>query len=171
MFFDILITGLLVFFNGFFVAAEFAIVKVRASQLEVKIKNLESGAAGVELGKVVVNSEITDQAPNVENKAVENKANTPVLESPKIQQKGDSSQSKPLEGKVTVVNKEYNFAVINLGQKDGIILGDQFSVNRDGKFIGDIKVEKVHESMSAAGFVAELKDIIKENDLVVQKLN
>jgi CBS domain containing-hemolysin-like protein len=34
---DILITFLLVFLNGFFVAAEFAIVKVRASQLEVKI--------------------------------------------------------------------------------------------------------------------------------------
>jgi CBS domain containing-hemolysin-like protein len=35
---DILITFLLVFLNGFFVAAEFAIVKVRASQLEVKAK-------------------------------------------------------------------------------------------------------------------------------------
>jgi len=33
---DILITFLLVFFNGFFVAAEFAIVKVRSSQLEIK---------------------------------------------------------------------------------------------------------------------------------------
>jgi CBS domain containing-hemolysin-like protein len=38
MIFDILITFLLVFLNGFFVAAEFAIVKVRASQLEIKIK-------------------------------------------------------------------------------------------------------------------------------------
>ncbi|GAB1450537.1 hemolysin family protein [Draconibacterium sp.] len=35
---DIFITFLLVFFNGFFVAAEFAIVKVRASQLELKAK-------------------------------------------------------------------------------------------------------------------------------------
>lgn len=35
---DIFITFLLVFFNGFFVAAEFAIVKVRASQLEIRIK-------------------------------------------------------------------------------------------------------------------------------------
>jgi CBS domain containing-hemolysin-like protein len=33
---DIIITFLLVFMNGFFVAAEFAIVKVRASQLEIK---------------------------------------------------------------------------------------------------------------------------------------
>ncbi len=35
---DILLTLLLVVLNGFFVAAEFAIVKVRASQLEVKVK-------------------------------------------------------------------------------------------------------------------------------------
>jgi hypothetical protein len=33
---DIFLTGLLVFLNGFFVAAEFAIVKVRASQVEIK---------------------------------------------------------------------------------------------------------------------------------------
>jgi len=36
---DILITLLLVSLNGFFVAAEFAIVKVRASQLEMKVQN------------------------------------------------------------------------------------------------------------------------------------
>lgn len=35
---DIFITFLLVFLNGFFVAAEFAIVKVRSSQLEIKVK-------------------------------------------------------------------------------------------------------------------------------------
>lgn len=35
---DIFITFLLVFLNGFFVAAEFAIVKVRASQLEIKVQ-------------------------------------------------------------------------------------------------------------------------------------
>lgn len=39
MLIDLLITFLLVFFNGFFVAAEFAIVKVRASQLELKVKS------------------------------------------------------------------------------------------------------------------------------------
>ena len=38
MAFDIFLTFSLVFFNGFFVAAEFAIVKVRSSQLEIKVK-------------------------------------------------------------------------------------------------------------------------------------
>jgi CBS domain containing-hemolysin-like protein len=39
MFTDILITLLLVSFNAFFVAAEFSIVKVRASQLEMKVQS------------------------------------------------------------------------------------------------------------------------------------
>ncbi len=38
MIFDILLTGFLVLLNGFFVAAEFAIVKVRASQIDIKAK-------------------------------------------------------------------------------------------------------------------------------------
>ncbi|TAH42393.1 MAG: HlyC/CorC family transporter [Bacteroidetes bacterium] len=38
MLIDLLITFLLVFLNGFFVAAEFAIVKVRTSQLEIKAR-------------------------------------------------------------------------------------------------------------------------------------
>src|SRR5690348_16648233 len=44
MAFDLFITFLLVFMNGFFVAAEFAIVKVRSSQLEMKAKT-GNGAA------------------------------------------------------------------------------------------------------------------------------
>ena len=38
MLFDIFLTLLLVVLNGFFVAAEFAIVKVRYSQVEIKAK-------------------------------------------------------------------------------------------------------------------------------------
>ncbi|MBU0547496.1 MAG: hypothetical protein KJ710_06100 [Candidatus Omnitrophica bacterium] len=143
------------------------VITQQKTELEVKIRNLESSASGVELGKVVVNSEVSDP-PKEKNRVAEKNINIPVPELEK-EKKGDSSQVKPLEGKVTVVNKEYNFAVINLGQKDGINIEDQFSVYREGKVVGDLKVEKVHESMSAAGFVAELKDVIKENDLVVQK--
>lgn len=50
MTFDIILTLLLVLLNGFFVAAEFAIVKVRSSQIEVKAvrsKSLASAARAV----------------------------------------------------------------------------------------------------------------------------
>lgn len=48
---DILITCILVFMNGFFVAAEFAIVKVRSSQLEMKI---QAGNKAAVLAKHIV---------------------------------------------------------------------------------------------------------------------
>jgi CBS domain containing-hemolysin-like protein len=48
---DILITLFLVFMNGFFVAAEFAIVKVRESQLEVEA---QSGNLAAILAKKIV---------------------------------------------------------------------------------------------------------------------
>jgi hypothetical protein len=71
---------------------------------------------------------------------------------------------------VLVVNKDYNFAVINLGSKDGVALGNEFAVYRNNKFIGDMKVEKVHDAMSAAGFSSgDMKDKVSEGDKVVQK--
>ncbi|MBS1651658.1 MAG: HlyC/CorC family transporter [Bacteroidetes bacterium] len=48
---DILITFLLIFLNGFFVAAEFALVKVRASQLDIKI---QKGVSRAKLTKKLV---------------------------------------------------------------------------------------------------------------------
>jgi len=48
---DILITIVLVFMNGFFVAAEFAIVKVRGSQLELKTRQ---GNHFAKLGKQII---------------------------------------------------------------------------------------------------------------------
>ncbi|MDD5409150.1 MAG: hypothetical protein PHC71_03560 [Candidatus Omnitrophica bacterium] len=148
------------------------IMEQQKDELRTKIKNLETSASGVELGKVVVNSEVAEPTKVDSSKkatpALKN-VNPPVAEPAKEKGKKDLPQVKPLEGKVTVVNKEYDFVVINLGEKDGVSKGDQFSIYREGKIIGDIKVEKVHESMSAAGFAAELKDVIKENDSVVQK--
>ena len=49
MIIDILLTAILVFLNGFFVAAEFAIVKVRTSQVELK------ASKGSYLGKISKN--------------------------------------------------------------------------------------------------------------------
>ena len=129
--------------------------------LEEKIKNLETGAGGVELGKVVVNPEVHSS-----NDTAQVGPNTKVS---KVAKKEQPSLAKSLEGKVLIVNKEFNFVVINLGSKDKVSVGDEFLVSRAGKSIGDLKVEKVHEFMSAAGFAAELKDFIKENDKVTQK--
>ena len=156
------------------------IMQQQKATLEEKIKNLETGAGGVELGKVVVNPEVTPLAkgavadgskttPKTAPKAAEVKINPPSAKDTKSVKKEQPVLAKGLEGKVMIVNKEFNFVVINLGSKDKVNVGDEFSVFHADKLIGDLKVEKVHEFMSAAGFSAELKDLIKENDKVTQK--
>jgi myosin heavy subunit len=149
------------------------IMQTQKMALEAKIKNLETGEGGVELGTVTVNPESpkidSDNALNqfkITNKkdaAVNTKAAAAVKNQPA------AALPKGLEGKVMIVNKEFNFVVINLGSKDKVSVGDEFAVSRAGKPVGDLKIEKVHEAMSAAGFASELKDLIKENDLVIKK--
>ncbi len=128
-------------------------------ELENKLKELENPSQGVELGKIVV-------APDASG---DNKAKA-VLTQKQEAKISPEKEGSALEGKVLVVNKEYNFVVINLGSKDGVSLGDMFTLVRGKSSIGDIKVEKLHDSMSAAGFISEdLKNKVREGDKVVKK--
>jgi len=129
------------------------------TELENKIKNLESmQQEKVELGEIVVEQK------------------TPVAGEIKPATKKEEKTKKlfpnraSLEGNVLVVNKDYNFVVINLGKQDGVALNDVFSIYRNEKYLGDVKVEKLHDSMCAAGFVsAGLKEKISEGDRAILK--
>jgi hypothetical protein len=114
--------------------------------LEKKMVGFEEKSQNVELGTIVVGS--ATQAPAAKG-----------------------ATATKLAGKILVVNKDYNFAVINLGSKDGVAVGNEFCVYRNNKNIGDLKIEKVHDTMSAAGFVsADLKDKATEGDVVQLKI-
>lgn len=126
----------------------------KRAALEKKVKELEAKAQKVELGKIVVSP---DQA------AGQGAATMQAV--PK-----QSSALPGLEGKVLVINKDYNFVVTNLGKKDGIDVGDMFSVYHDSDYLGDVKIEKIHDSMSAAGFISDgVKEKVNEGDKVIQK--
>ena len=74
---------------------------------------------------------------------------------------------KSLEGKVLVVNREFNFVVVNLGSKSGIKEGTRVSVLRGDKSLGTAQVEKLYENMAAATIMTEeKKGQIKEGDTV-----
>jgi chromosome segregation ATPase len=127
--------------------SKIAELESKKKALEEKVKGLEEKVQNVELGKIVVNPE---QAAGEEQ--------------------GVTSTGAKLEGKIAVVNKDYNFAVINLGNKDGVTVGSIFGVTHNNKNAGDLKVEKVHDNMSAAGFVTpDMKDKIAEGDKVELK--
>ncbi len=75
---------------------------------------------------------------------------------------------RSLEGKVLVINREFNFIVINLGTKDAVNKGSRFAVLRGGKPITTVEVEKVYENMSAANMLEETKKgtEVQEGDAV-----
>ncbi len=127
-------------------------------ELEDKLRELQGSSQGVELGKIVVATEpVAPSKPQKVKVKQEKEAEKP-------------AEPKTLEGKVLVVNKEYNFVVINLGSKEGVSLGDTFTIFKESSPVGDIKVEKLHDSMSAAGFLSEdVKNKVKEGDKVVKK--
>jgi septal ring factor EnvC (AmiA/AmiB activator) len=127
-------------------------VQVKAKELEVK------SSSPVELGTVVVNPETGQPASATSEQYVESVSGP------------QASSSQGLEGKVLVINKDYNFAVVNLGSRDGINLGSIFSIYHGDQYLGDLKVEKVHDSMAAAGFLStDVKEKISEGDKAILK--
>ncbi len=75
--------------------------------------------------------------------------------------------ARELEGKILVVNREFNFIVVNLGSKDGAAIGNSVAVLRSGKVIAKAQVEKLYESMAAATLLTEeTKERVKEGDLI-----
>ena len=127
-----------------------ALLHATKDELEAQSKKLKRKEE-VALGKIVVE----------QNQTVAGAPSTELTQ----------SQSRPpLEGKVLVINKDYNFAVINLGSQDGIDAADLFSVYHNDSYIGDIRIDKIQEMMSACAFVSEeVKDKIREGDKVIRK--
>lgn len=80
------------------------------------------------------------------------------------------TSSAQLQGTVLVVNLDHDFVVISLGTKDGVGSNDIFAVYHNENYIGDVKVDKARDIMSACAFTSEqIKAKIKEGDKVIKK--
>ncbi len=117
-------------------------------QLESKVMELSKGPT-VELDKVVVT--------NGTDNSSETAKPLPV----------SASTATALNGQVVVVNREYDFVVMNLGKNQGLSVGQEFQIMRGNDVLGKVKVEKVYDQLSAAAILPESrKDSIREGDLV-----
>lgn len=120
-------------------------VKIAKSLVENKLKELDQQGSKVELGKIVVTPEqsqvVTTQKASI-----------------------------PIEASILSVNKKYNFIVINVGQKDGVKVGDIFSIYRNNKYIVNARVEETRENMSVANLEdKKMAGKIKEGDVVIRQ--
>jgi seryl-tRNA synthetase len=68
---------------------------------------------------------------------------------------------------VLSLNRQFNFAVVNMGLDDKVKIGDTLQVEQDGKLVARLQVEKLYENFSACAILEEIKPAqIKEGDLV-----
>lgn len=102
-------------------------------------------------------------------------AGQPVVELEKVRVSGEpasavvqaSAMLPPSQGQVVVVNREYDFIVVNLGKNQGLSVGQEFQVVRGDEVLGRVKIEKVYDELSAAAILPESKkESIREGDLV-----
>ena len=77
-----------------------------------------------------------------------------------------SSSTLPA-GQIVVVNREYDFIVVNLGKNQGLSIGQEFQIVRGNQVLGKAKVEKIYDELSAAAILPESqKNNIREGDTV-----
>lgn len=87
----------------------------------------------------------------------------PVAQPPAVSIQGAPGR----EGKILVVNREFNFVVVNLGSKDGLKAGAQLSIWRGNKAVAKAQVERIYDNMAAATLLTEeQKGQVQEGNLV-----
>jgi len=74
------------------------------------------------------------------------------------------------QGKVLNVDTETEFLIFDLGTRHGIQVGDVMSVYRGKTYLGDVKVTRAQDEMSAADFIPPFSSRkVRKNDQVVPK--
>ncbi len=145
--------------------AQLSQIRMAKEALENRIIDLSrKKAKGVELGTIVVAGQ--PGASGTQPAAPGGAAVTPATATAPINMSGGVGFGK-LVGQVLVVNKEFAFVVINLGQKDGLKESLVFDVYRGQQFLGKVQVERIYDTMSSAVILPEFnKEEIKEGDMV-----
>lgn len=67
--------------------------------------------------------------------------------------------ANPIDGNIIDINKEYNFAVINLGSMDNIRSGDVLGVYRNFTLVAKAIVENIYEDMSSVIIFDEWRNV------------
>ncbi len=144
-------------------------IKTVKESLDQKVKDLEAKTESVQLDKIVISGQ-PKKTVEPEVKALPSPTET--VEENKVEKLAALTSEVKKEGKVLVVNAEYDFIVVNLGNKDGVSVGDVLNINRKNKEIGQAKIEEVRDTMSVAIPLSEgLMKQVKEEDMATVSSN
>lgn len=73
-----------------------------------------------------------------------------------------------LSGKIVAVDPKYEFVILNIGGREGVLQRGEMLVNRDGQLIGKVQITSVEPTYSVANFLKEgRKGEVIEGDGVI----
>jgi uncharacterized protein (DUF3084 family) len=122
----------------------------RIAELEQQETSPEGTPAGVETAEMqarlteleTVNTQLQDQNTALSTQIAE------------LRRKEDSRQKlqmrQGLTGTILAVNQAWNFVVLSLGDRQGVVPNAEMLVQRDGQFLGKVRVTSVEPSTSIA---------------------
>lgn len=146
-------------------------VSAQLAQIQSERESLKRQLGELERSKGDLESQVAELTtrPTVELEKVLVKNDEPAAVDA-VSSMGDapaSSDASPANGQVVVVNREYDFIVMNLGKNQGLSVGQEFQITRDSQVLGTVKVEKVYDELSAAAILPDSqKQSIREGDTV-----
>jgi multidrug efflux pump subunit AcrA (membrane-fusion protein) len=84
-----------------------------------------------------------------------------------INRKGPGTMPPGISGKVTFVNRAWNFVVLNVGLSNGVVPNGELIVYRGRNFLGKVKVTSAEDSTSVADILPNAKADIQVGDDVL----
>jgi hypothetical protein len=72
-----------------------------------------------------------------------------------------------ISGRVTFVNRTWNFVVLDVGLSNGVVPNGELIVYRDNKFLGKVKVTSAEANTAVADIMPNVKGDIQTGDFVL----
>ena len=152
----------------------------RVKELETKISDVEKKIADDAAAAAAAQKAKEEEAAKAAATAAPaDAANESSAENPAADQASDKkveldkivvNKAGSVKGRVLSVDKETEFIIFDMGAKSGIKQGDVLSVLRGADYLGDIKVSRVQDEMSAADLIPPFSSrMVRKNDTVVPK--
>ncbi len=144
------------------------------AQAQATIEGLNGQIAGLNSQISDLNMQIAkveEEKRDLNDKIAEMDQDTKNLEADLANCRGggpETRMKKGLNGKIVVVNKDWNFVVIDVGFSEGALINGVFLVHRGDKLIGKVRVSSVTPSLALAEIVNDWQMTpFKEGDRIV----
>ena len=124
----------------------------RIAELESKISGTSQPSSDPTLDLKKQLSEKDILATSLQSKNKEMEAQLSDLRQREAQRKAKVMRTG-LEGKILAVNSSWNFVVISLGDRNGVVSNSELLINRGGQLIGKVRITSVEPSTSIADIV------------------